>query len=150
MKKLNDGIKEIIEMFSYPFYIVQQDKSFKCTCTNPTTGQADGTCPLCLGTGYKIQIRKIKGVSFDSKASFRDQGLDEQTLSCTYYVDAKYPIFKDNLIIDNNNVRYVYRTEYKYSSNKEMVYIKASVHEKKTNPKKILENFYRLIGGGRP
>lgn len=148
MKQFNDNIKRIIEKLAYDFYIVQQYFNIKCSCVNFTTKQPAPACPKCLGTGHKIKIKKIRGASQDDKGSFRNLSFNESAFMTSYYVDAKYPMFEQNIIVDNNEVFIVHRIEEKKTANREIVYRKAYGVPKKTHRKEFLSNFYRIVKGG--
>lgn len=149
MIALNEGIRAIIDQFSYEFYVVQQDFHISCSCVDFTTKQPDPACPKCLGTGHKVKIKKIKGASEDQKGSFRNIGIDERTTAVTYFITSKYPIYEKNIIVDEDDVLIVHRLEKKKSTNKEVVYYKVYAHYKKSNVKEFLENFYKVIRGDK-
>jgi hypothetical protein len=146
MRAFNNNIKRIIEKFSYDFFVIQQDFNIDCSCKNFTTKQADPTCPKCLGTGHKIKVKKIRGASEDRKATFRNSGLDEQTLAYHYYIDAKYPISEQNIIVDGDEVMIAYRIEKKKTANREHVYTKVAAHKKKSDIKIFMKNFSKIVG----
>lgn len=147
MKIFNSNIKKVLEKLSYDFYVVQQDFRIKCPCVDATSKEADPNCPKCLSTGHKIKIRKIRGASQDKKVTFRNNALNEQSLSINYYINAKYPVYERNLIIDEDDVFHIYRIEKKHTANKELVYYKAAVHSKKANSRIILKNFRNIVKG---
>lgn len=149
MKHFNDNIKRIIEKFAYDFYIVQQDFNIMCTCIEFSTKQPNPACPKCLGTGRKIKIKKIRGASEDDKGSFRNMSLNESSFMRSYYIDAKYPIYEQNIIVDNDEVLIAHRIEEKKTANREIVYRKAFMNKKKSHTKEFLRNFYRVVKGGR-
>lgn len=148
MREFNENIKKIIEKFSYNFYVVQQDFRVMCTCVDFSTKQPSPLCPKCLGTGRKVRIKEIRGASEDRKGSFRNMGMDEQTLATVYYIDAKYPVFEQNLIVDEDEVYIIHRLEKKKTANKETVYYQAMAHFKKSHNKEFLKNFNRVVKGG--
>lgn len=41
-----------------------------------------------------------------------------------FYIDAKYPVFEQNVIVDDDDVFIIYCTEKKKTANKELVYYK--------------------------
>ena len=147
MKAFNNGIKKVIHKFEYPFYIVQQDFNIDCVCKDYTTKQGNPTCKKCLGLGHKIKIKQIRGASQDRRGTFKNTGLMENSLSTVYYIDSKYTVFEDNIIVDDNEVFVIYRLERKKSSNKEEIYRKILAHYLKGNPKLFLKNFKELIKG---
>lgn len=148
MREFNNGIKRIIEKFSYDFFIVQQDFKVKCTCIDFTTKQADPLCPKCLGTGGKIKIKKMRGASSDSSGSFKISGVSESATMTIFYIDAKYPVFEGNIIVDGDDTFMVHRLERKKTTNKEMVYYKAFCNIKKVHSTAFMKNFNRIVKGG--
>lgn len=147
MKVFNESIKSIIEKFSYDFHIVQQDTSKPCACVDFTTKQPDPGCKKCLGMGYKVVIRKIRGSSQDSQGSFRNAGIEERVLATSYFIDAKYPVFQENIIVDNGKPLIVHRIEEKRTANREPVYRKVYAVNKKGNPTIFMKHFSEVIKG---
>lgn len=106
-------IKETIEQCAYEFYVIHPIEEVSCPCTNHTTKQPDPKCSKCLGTGYKIKIRKIKGASNEIPtnigASRNMRGAAVEAEGRTYFVDEKYTIDRSDLIIDGEDILHVYR-----------------------------------------
>lgn len=108
----HNKIRETIEKCSYEFYIVSPIISVMCTCVNHATKQPSPDCINCLGTGYKIRIKKIKGASNEIEASVTGKGVRGSAakgIARTYFVDAKYDMKDNDLIIDNDMIFYAYR-----------------------------------------
>ncbi|MED1125327.1 hypothetical protein [Bacillus atrophaeus] len=146
MREFNENIKKILQKFSYDLFIVQQDFDVKCTCLDYTSKQPDPFCPKCLSTGSKIKIKKIQGASSDTKGTFRNLGVNESSLTVIYYIDAKYPVYERNVIVDEDEVYVIHRLERKRTANKETVYQKVYATYKKSNVKAFLKNFDRVVG----
>lgn len=144
MISFNQAIKNIIAKFSYPFYVVQQDFKVKCVCVDHTTKQGKSTCEKCLGLGHKIKIKKIRGASEDKRGTFRNRGLEERSTVASYFIDSKYPICRDNVIVDGEDVFTVYRLENKKTP--ESVYNHCYAVPKKNDVKIFLENFNKITG----
>lgn len=108
----NQRIRDTIEKCSYPIYIVHPIEDIKCTCVNHSTKQADPLCKMCLGTGSKIKIRKIKAAANDIESNTAGKGIRGSSaiaVGKTYFIDSKYPIGDSDMIIDNDEVLYVFR-----------------------------------------
>jgi hypothetical protein len=106
-----DMIKNSIEICSYNFFVVQQDFNNKCSCVDHNTKQPDESCKKCLGTGYKCTIRKCRGASNDELKGGATLSERSARIIKNYFIDDKFPIYDNNLIIDNNEIYYVYRVE---------------------------------------
>ena len=66
---LNDKILDIINRCSYDMYVIHKYTNMICTCVNHETDQADVYCKKCLGTKYKISIRKDTPI-YDESISY--------------------------------------------------------------------------------
>jgi hypothetical protein len=142
---LDKGIQKMIEKFSYDFYAVNIDQQIDCVCKDFTTKQGSASCKLCLGTGQKIKIRKIKGASQESSSSFRSQGNDEKSLATIYYVSAKYQLDEMDLIVDSDNIFIVHRMEKKKGTSRDYVFKRCSCINKKTDVQVFLKNFNEIV-----
>lgn len=148
MKKLqwlDNGIKKIIETFQYDMYVVHVDPNIDCACKNFTTKQGDPNHKLCLGTGQKIKIKKIKGASQESSSSFRNTDTSEAGSAMVYYIDAKYHINQNDIIVDHDDVFVAHRVERKKSTEREFVYQKCICINKKTDVQVFLKNFNEIV-----
>lgn len=111
-KYWNQRIRDTIEKCSYPIYIVHPIEEVQCTCVKHSTKQADPYCNMCLGTGYKIKIRKIKAAANDIESNTAGKGIRGSSaiaVGKTYFIDSKYPIGDSDMIIDYDEVLYVFR-----------------------------------------
>lgn len=143
MENFNKSIKRIIKKFEYDFFLIQQDFEVKCSCHDFSTKQGVPSCEKCLGTGYKIKIRKIRGASEDRKITYRNLGLEERSVGYTYFIDEKYPIYEDNIIVDKDLVLVAYRVE--RSKTNEPVYSKCLAVQKKSDSKMLLRMFKKIV-----
>lgn len=148
MKKLqwlDDGIKKIIDTFQYEMYAVHVDESIDCACKNFTTKQGDPKHKLCLGTGQKIKIKKIQGASQESSSSFRNTDTSEAGTAMIYYIDSKYHIKENDIIVDNGDIFVAHRIERKKGTNRDYVYQKCICINKKTDVQVFLKNFNEIV-----
>lgn len=146
MERFNRNIINIIKKFSYPFFVIQQDKNVKCSCVNYDTKEADPGCKKCLGLGYKIKIKKIKGACQESDIPSTTRPSNEILISKEYYIDCKYPVFDDNVIVDGEQVLFIYKSQAFRSFKGEKIYQKCSVQKKKFDSKVLLQNFHEIVG----
>lgn len=147
MQWLDDGIKNIIDIFKYSLYHVSIDSKKDCVCKDFTTKQGKADCKMCLGTGQKIKIYEIEAASQESSSSFRSQGNDEKGLATIYYIDSKYHIDESDILVDKDQVVIAHRIERKKGTNRDYVYQKCIAINKKTDVKAFLKNFYEIIKG---
>ena len=147
-KKFNDGIMNIIKMHSYYFYIVQRNTDISCTCVTHSTSQASPECPKCLGTGFKITVRKIKGAAQDTMlpTTFRS---DNFLVARNYFISDKYKMAEDDLIIDKDVIYRVFEAQELISLEGTIPYRKVSSIKKKFDSKVLLKNLQNIIDGGK-
>lgn len=142
-------IKEQIEACSYDFYIVNPIKDVKCTCVDIKTNQAEPKCINCLGTGYKISIKKIRGASNEVLKNISGKGGVRGSLAeaivRNYFIDKKYPVSEDALIIDNNLVFYVYRIADMKGLEGVETHYEIQANLKKNDHNVILNNFKKIM-----
>lgn len=143
MNKFNQSIKNIIKKFEYEFFVIQQNFEVRCTCHDFSTKQGEPSCKKCLGTGYKIKIKKIKGASEDRKITYRNLALEERSVAYTYFIDEKYPIYEDNIIVDGELALVAYRVE--RSKTTEAVYSKCLAVQKKSDSNLLLRMFKDIV-----
>ena len=144
----NRNIKGIIKKLNFPMYCVVLDKRYVCTCGDENN-QPDAGCPKCLGTGYRIKIRKVVAAMEPETESSRTKGVARTTTN-DYYFDADttppdVPNI-DNLIVRDDEVDILmYPRKYRSDSNKIVYYYCASA-PKRTHVKEFLKNFWKLVG----
>ena len=103
-------LKKVIEECSYDFYVVHPDQNTVCSCFNSATKQADSNCKKCLGTGYKISIRKAHGASYDEVKGGQTLMIQKSPVVKNYFVDkAKFKLYEGDYIFDNDEIYYVFR-----------------------------------------
>ena len=147
-KHWNQKIRDTIEKCSYEFYVIHPIKQIACTCVNHSTKQADPGCKMCLGLGYKIRIRKIKGAANDIEATSSGKnarGSSALTVAKTYFIDCKYPIEDYDMIIDDDEVMYVFRIYTMKGLNGEVTHNEVSAYPQRTDHNITLKNFREIM-----
>lgn len=141
-------IKETLDSCAYDFYVVHADLDKKCTCVTHATQEGDPACIMCLGTGRKIRIKKVRGASNDDIDNVGGRGvkgiIGESTIR-TYFVDAKYIITEDDLIIDQDKVHYAFRMKEMRGFNGELTHREIRVLPYKNDAKIIIKNFNKIM-----
>lgn len=138
-------IKDTIDVCAFNFFIIQQDFKIKCSCLDHNTKQPDEDCMKCLGTGYKCTIKKCKGACNDELKGGATLSSRSARIVRNYFIDEKCPIHDNNLIVDRNEIFYVYRVEkmkgiYDLNTHQEVTAtLVTNGHDKKLN------NFYKVI-----
>ncbi|MGG2085288.1 hypothetical protein [Lysinibacillus pakistanensis] len=148
MKKLHwidKEIKKIIELFEYDMNVVRVDSKIDCTCKDFTTKQGDPRHKLCLGTGQKIKIMKIMGVSQEIYSSFMNQGNSDMGLSNIYYFKSNNSLTEGDIIVDKGNISIVQGIERKKGTHGDYVYQKCLCINKRTDVQIFLKNFNEVV-----
>lgn len=57
---LRDEFNQILDEFGHDVLVAFQSKRIRCSCWNERNEEADGDCPVCLGTGWTIQVKKAR------------------------------------------------------------------------------------------
>lgn len=146
-RTLNKGIMNIIDMYANDQYVVNRDENVRCTCTEHSTSQADIHCPRCLGTGYKITIRKIKVATQDTKlpsTSFKGNSL---IVTRNFFVPRKYLIQKDDIIVSYGIPFFVVEIQEMFSLEGSIPYNKATAIKKQFDANIFMSNFKNIITG---
>lgn len=144
-KLFKNKILKMIEECSSNFFLVEQDKRIQCSCLNHTTRQPNASCPKCLGTGYKVIIKKSRGACWEEMKGGATLSSKTSRIVRTYYMDAKYSIAENNLIIDRNEVYYVYRIAVMRGLDGEITHKQVTSVLKSEEHDKILKNFMKVI-----
>lgn len=148
MDYLSSNILNIIEKFSYKFFVVKQDFNVKCVCIKEGSNQPDPNCPKCLGTGYKIKIYKIKGASKDSGVPANMRNNTQLVVAKEFYITSSFELSNDDIIIDQDDeIYFVYQSQLFKGFEGKKVYRKYICVPKKLDTKVFMKNFKSLIGG---
>jgi len=147
-KYWNQRIREIIEKCAYEFYIVHPIAEVKCICVTHSTKQPDPKCKMCLGTGNKIRIRKIRGAANDVEVNTAGKGVKGSAaiaVGKTYFIDSKYPIYDNDIIIDENEVLYVFRVYTMKGMEGVVTHNQVTAYPVRNDFKVTLRNFRELM-----
>lgn len=137
--------QEVIDNWSYKFWVVKRIPSIKCKCVDPVTKQPKGDCKLCLGLGTKIKLYQVKGTSRETK-EFESLRAEFPTVTPKiFYIKKLLYIEKDDLIIDKENVYRVYATQFHRGLQGEFKFTRCVCPTVKNNHKQILKNFKEII-----
>lgn len=142
--EFNTNIMNMIGEYSYAFYLINRDQSAKCTCILHETSQPNPGCPTCLGTGRRITIRKVIGASQETKIppTFKS---DDFIMSKNYYINSSIKINEDDLIIDGNEVFWVFSVQNLISLKGTLPYTKYNCVKKRFDAAEMLINFNKAI-----
>ena len=101
-------------------------------------------CPKCLGTGYKITIRKIKAAAQDTKLppTFRS---DKFIVARNFFLNKSIECKEDDIIVDNDNAYIVLEIQELLSLEGTIPYRKISGVKKKFDTTKFMDNFNNII-----
>lgn len=141
--------RKVIDKCSYEFYVVNTDQEVKCSCTMMASNQSDPRCPKCLGTGYRIIIRKGKGASGDELKGASTLGARSSRVIKNYFIKDGFVPNEKDLIVDNSEIFYVHRVQRRRSiegiySHSEIVAAKlTNAHDE------VLNNFNNIINKHR-
>lgn len=144
----NQRIRDTIEKCAYEIYVVHPIAEVTCTCINHSTKQADPKCKMCLGMGNKIKIRKIKAAANDIEANAAGKGTRGSAaiaVAKTYFMDAKYPITDNDMIIDENEVLYVFRVYTMKGMEGVVTHNQVTAFPVKNDRRVTLKNFKELM-----
>lgn len=131
-------------MFEYDMWLISPDKHIDCICKNYDTKQAKRNCKRCLGLGYKIKIKKIKGVR--QPGTMSAAGIQLTTETGIYFFKQDYHIKDDDLIVWHDEIEQVTKTERHCSDAQKPVYFRCETKPKKADNDIFLINFYKAIG----
>lgn len=148
-KSFHRGLHKLIKKIEYEMYIVNVDRNYTCTCLGKEANEGDPNCPKCLGTGYKIKIRKILGIKQPYKTVSKGASGAESLSSAVsrYYIDDKYgPVKNGDLMFVKDEIDVIkLARKHKIDSTIDH-YFECSAVLKKYNTKTIYKNFLKLIG----
>lgn len=147
MKNFDKHILKIINLIEYDMYVITPDKHIDCICKKFETQQGHKMCPYCFGIGYKIKIRKIKGVRQPDKMSTK--GMQLNTEIGIYFFKSKYEIREGDILVWDNEIEEVTRTDRFCSDAQKPVYYRCETRPKKTNTELFLNRLYAVLGKRR-
>lgn len=130
-------------MLEYDIWLITSDKHINCPCKNYDTDQGERFCPYCFGLGYKIKIKKIRGVR--QPMSIEASKMQLETEVGVYFFKQDYKIKDDDILIWRDEIEQVTKTDRFCSDNQKPVYYRCETTPKKTNTKFILDSFKKAI-----
>lgn len=142
----NKNIEYIIELLDHEVYVVYLNKKVKCTCLQEGTSQPDANCKRCLGTGYKIKIRKCMAACQDSSIPSTIRNTTGFVISRNYYVRSKDRLNNDDIIVDGNDVYFLFQGPDYASFDGKQVFQKCSAMPKKLDSEEFFVNFNKIVG----
>lgn len=125
-------------------YLIVPDKHIDCICKSFETKQASQFCPYCFGTGYKVKIRKVQGVRQPTAMSA--SGMQFNVETGVYFFETDYDLKEGDLIVWDNEVDEITRTDRFCSDAQKPVYFRCDTKPKKTNVDRFLNNLYTILG----
>ena len=141
-KQFNQQIHYIIDLLEHEFFVVHCDSAFRCTCIQEGTESADPTCKRCLGTGYRIKIKKAKGASQMTDLPSTTHKGGGIIINVDYYIKQPTKIKRGDYIVDDDTVYLVHEAQKLNSFKAENVFLKANCVTKKTDQKIFLKYFH--------
>lgn len=147
MEVFNSSLLKIIEKFSHNFYVVELDEKIKCSCLKAGTTQPDPKCPKCLGLGKKIKIKDVRGAGQDTGVPATGKATMQVVIARNYYIPSDQASLKmDDVIVDGDEVLFVYQRIDGRSFHGEKVYQKCMTVTKKLDQDEFLKNFNKIVG----
>lgn len=143
-ESFNKGILNMIEVHSYDFYVVIRNLDIQCTCVTHATKQPDVKCHKCLGTGYKITIKKVRGAAQDTQLPSTFRG-DKFLVARNYYLPNVEDLKEDDLIVDNGFVYVVFEYQQMLGIKGTIPYRKITSTKGKFDKKIFFSNFNKII-----
>lgn len=127
-------------------FFVRRDDRVRCVCIDSTSKQPFPGCPKCLGTGRKIEIRKVRAARQNSKVSFRGAGVSETASGSVYYLKVDAAPREGDLFVDGSDVDVVQRCDVKRSDDRLPIYFRCETVPQKSNKTLFLQNFREIVG----
>lgn len=141
-------IEKTIEMCSKTFYWVHTDKRFKCNCIEHATGQPSNTCPKCLGTGYRIIIKKARGSYDEEMIGTMRLNSNASNVVRKYFLLNKYDVTENDYFIEDDQVYYVFRVMHMHGLDGLETHLQVTCARKDNNHEQILQNFKDILKKG--
>lgn len=147
MIPMDDKLRYVVKLFSYPVWFVVCDPKVDCTCINFPTQQADYGCKKCLGTGKKIKLIRENAACQNQDLSQRGEGMGygEQVVVSEYYCLRPVNVHLGDYIINGDNVDVVQRIYPERTNHGEPVYYRYVTSPLKAYSVVILNNFREIL-----
>lgn len=141
----NQKLLKTIEECAANFLVVKQNTNIKCSCVNHSTRQPDPLCKKCLGTGYKVSIKKMRGACHEEMKGGTHLSARGSRITRTYFMDPQYDIQENNYIVDRNEIHYVYRVNTERGLDGVYTHKKVMAVMLQENHDKILKNIMEVL-----
>lgn len=138
-------IRSVLEQIQGDIYIIHLIKENRCLCLKPGSSEPDHTCKKCLGTGYRIKIRKAKAVIQDSNLVTTVRPSTESVVAKDCYLLAEHQIAIEDMIISNQHVLIINEIKEYRSKDNEVIYNRCFSVNKKYYNEIFRENFNAII-----
>lgn len=137
--------QEVIDNWSYKFWVVKKINTMKCKCIDQTSKMPNPKCKLCLGLGCKIKIFSVIGTSRESK-EFEALRAEFPTVTPKiFYIKNKIFVERQDLIIDKENLYSVYATQFHRGLNGEYKFTRCVCPMQKMNNSAVIKNFKEVL-----
>lgn len=60
MINLREELARLFDEYSHNIVYVRRDERFRCDCYNERSGEPSADCHKCFGTGYAVQLEKVR------------------------------------------------------------------------------------------
>ncbi len=139
-------INSVIDRYGYTFYVIRRVPNIDCKCVDPTTKDADPKCKLCLGTGKKIKIYKVFGVSREIKNAESYRSSESGTVTPKiFYIKGSFFINKEDIIIDSEDMFVVFNMQYHRGEHGAPGFTRVIAPNKKFDKIYAIKNFKELL-----
>lgn len=146
----HDSFQYVINKYSHDLHIINLDKRVKCSCHIAGSSDPDPNCEHCLGTGYRVFIRKIRGAAQTSTFPDTFRATNQILITTSFYLLDDVPVNRDDIIIyDNGSNEGAYIVNDAARNNGfdgKFCYTKASGIPKKLDNTIFFENLHKIIG----
>ena len=139
----SEAIKNMIHQYEGKMLVINR-LSPSCICAKVGTNQPEPGCRFCLGTGKKIRITEIKGVAQESNGASTMRKNADYTITKEIFIDAKYTVKADDLIVFEDQVFKIYQIKMHRLSNNEPVYAIVYATPLKYDSSLVLKNLRAL------
>ena len=142
---LESFAQEVIDNWSYKFWVIKKIDSIKCKCVDKTSKEPSSTCKLCLGLGCKIKIYRVTGASRETR-EFESLRAEFPTVTPKiFYIKNKLYIDKQDLIFDEENLYSVYALQFHRGLNGKFKFTRCICPILKMNNGAIIHNLKEVL-----
>lgn len=141
----NKKIRYVMDNVQKDIYIINLFKENKCTCLHSGSSEPNPRCKKCLGTGYRIKIKKAKGVLQDSDLASTIRSSSQTIVAKNCYLLEEYSIGIDDLIISEDYILLVNEIKEYRSRDNEVIYRRCFCVDKKYYTEDFINNFNAIV-----